>query len=288
MVDFVAACVQLNSGNNVENNIQKASILVKRAINREARFIALPENVFLMSASPEEAAANADYMESHKGVLAMQKLAAEHQVWILIGSVALKKGEKPADNGIKVLGQEIPSGKLVNRSILINSQGQIESYYDKIHLFDVTVAGDRPYMESEMIEPGDKAVVANLPWAKLGMTICYDLRFPHLFRKLAHIGASIITVPAAFTFKTGEAHWHCLLKARAIETSSYILAPAQCGIHPRERVTYGHSMIIDPWGKVITEASEDDETVIFANIDINQVAEIREKFPSLKHDRYFN
>ena len=171
-----------------------------------------------------------------------------------------------------------------NRCILLNPEGVIAAHYDKIHLFDVDVPNGESHRESDSIVAGNGPVVADLPFkncaAKLGMTICYDLRFPQLFRKLAQGGAKIISVPSAFTYKTGEAHWEILLRARAIENSCYIIAPAQCGKHPRGRHTYGHSMIIDPWGTVLSEASESEAGLIMAEVNLGYVNQIREKLPA--------
>lgn len=264
---FVAACVQMNSGNDMQANISRADKLIRQAASQGAELITLPENAFFMGENREESFANAETMDKHIAIKQMEKLSKELKIWLLFG-IAVKSGDK-----------------LSNRSILLNSEGQRAEHYDKIHLFDVDVPNGESHRESEVFIPGDKAVTADLPWGKLGMTICYDLRFSYLFRRLAQSGAAVITVPSAFTYKTGSAHWHALLCARAIETSSYIIAPAQCGHHPRSRQTYGHSLIINPWGEIIAEASEDKEEVIVAEIDLAMVEDIRAKIPSWKEDR---
>ena len=266
---FVASCVQMNSGNDMLANISRAEKLTRKAVADSAQFVALPENAFFMGANAEESFANAQTMESHKAVQAMQKLSSDLKIWLLF-CVAVKT----------------ENTKLLNRSILMNPQGVITAHYDKIHLFDVDVPGGESHRESDNFAPGQNIVTADLPWGKLGMSICYDLRFPYLFRNLAQNGAKIITVPSAFTHKTGAAHWHILLRARAIETSSYIIAPAQCGKHPRGRQTYGHSLIIDPWGNILAEASEDKEEVIIASVNIAIADEIRVKLPGWKVDRF--
>jgi len=223
-----------------------------------------------MGANREESFANAANMAEHKAVLRMQTLATELGIWLLF-CVAVKNDAQ----------------KLFNRSLMVDPHGRIIAQYDKIHLFDVDVPGGESHRESDNFDGGSKAILAELPATKLGMTICYDLRFPHLFRKLAKAGAEIIAVPSAFTYKTGEAHWHILLRARAIENSCFIIAPAQCGRHPSGRQTYGHSLIIDPWGKILAEGAEAEEGIITAEIDLEQVGKIRTSLPSLSADRSF-
>ena len=181
----------------------------------------------------------------------------------------------------------MPSGKSYNRSLLIDDKGALVAHYDKIHLFDVQLAGGETYAESDRILPGAQAVLAPTPWGALGMTVCYDVRFPALYRVLAKAGAALISVPAAFTYTTGRAHWHVLLRARAIETGCFIIAPAQCGLHPGNRRTYGHSLIVAPWGEILAEASETETGIIHATLEMNKVADARGMVPSLRHDRDF-
>ncbi len=207
----------------------------------------------------------------HPAVKASASIAEKHKVWLLIGSVAVAANEE---------------GKTYNRSLLFDPNGNICAQYDKIHLFDVDVGDGQLYRESAKIAPGDKAIVAQLPFADLGMTVCYDLRFPQLYRALAKAGANIIAVPAAFTQVTGEAHWHVLLRARAIETGSFIIAPAQTGTHAGGRQTYGHSLIVDPWGRIIADGGT-EEGVITAGLDLGEVNNIRARLPNLKHGRDF-
>ena len=289
--NFTAAAVQLNSNNNMPANIKKASALISQAAEAGAEFIALPENAFLMGASDEEKLKFNLPMAEHVAVLAMRELAAKLKIWLLFG-VAVGHNSIPPNNPLTpppkpLLSPAKAPKKLYNRCILVNPNGKIINYYDKIHMFDVDIINGESHRESASFEPGEQAVVANLPWAKLGLTICYDLRFPTLFRALAHAGAQIITVPSAFTHKTGAAHWHALLRARAIETTSYIIAPAQCGHHPRNRHTYGHSIIISPWGEILAEASENKEEFIIAKVNIDELNELRNSLPSLRHDRQF-
>jgi predicted amidohydrolase len=176
--------------------------------------------------------------------------------------------------------------RLANRSFLIDPAGQIKARYDKIHMFDVDLAGGESYRESATYRPGDRAVLANLPWGTLGMTICYDMRFPQLYRTLAQAGAMFITVPSAFTRPTGQAHWHVLLRARAIETGCFIIAPAQCGEHAEGRKTYGHSLIVSPWGEVLADGGE-QVGISLVEIDATKVREARGMVPALDHDRAF-
>jgi deaminated glutathione amidase len=207
----------------------------------------------------------------------LRATAADLGIWLAIGSLALKTGD--AD------------GRFANRSVLINATGGIVARYDKIHMFDVDLGGPESYRESAAFRPGDRAVVADTPLGRIGLTVCYDLRFPHLHRALAQAGADLILQPAAFTVPTGRAHWQVLLRARAIETGCFVLAAAQTGSHPRsvegpERQTWGHSLAIGPWGEVLADAGT-APGVTFVDLDMAQVAAARAKVPSLRHDRAF-
>jgi deaminated glutathione amidase len=181
----------------------------------------------------------------------------------------------------------VGDGQLANRALLINPQGAVAARYDKIHMFDVQLPNGESYRESKVFRPGTEAVTADLPWGKLGLTICYDLRFPALYRTLAQAGAEILAIPSAFTKPTGQAHWHTLMRARAIETGCYVIAAAQAGQHENGRETYGHSLVVAPWGEIIAEANGHEPGVIFADIDLAKVAEARAQVPSLQHDRPF-
>lgn len=194
---------------------------------------------------------------------------------MLVGSVAVRLDEAGGDEDM-----------LANRSLLISDKGEVVARYDKIHMFDVDIEGGESHRESETYRPGGQAVMAATPWGGLGMTVCYDLRFPYLYRSLAQAGAHFLSVPAAFTRVSGRAHWHVLLRARAVETGCYVFAPAQCGDHANNRQTYGHSLIIDPWGKILAEAGE-KPSVITADIDPSRVAAVRAMIPALEHDREF-
>ncbi len=264
------ACIQLTSGDNMAENIEKIEAMVASAAKNGAQFVATPENVFLMENPKSEKILYK--VEEHPAVQAAAKMAKENKIWLLVGSVAVASGDE---------------NKSYNRSILFNPNGEIVAQYDKIHLFDVEVDDGQVYKESAKIKAGNKAVAVETPLCKLGMTICYDLRFPHLYRALAKAGANIIAVPAAFTQKTGEAHWHILLRARAIETGCFIIAPAQTGTHANGRQTFGHSLIVDPWGVIIADAGT-NEGIIYADIDFSKVRKTRNDIPSLQHDRDFS
>ena len=262
------ACVQPSSGQSLKKNLSIVSKMVRDAAGRGAKFIATPENVSLMEHRTDVLKANSYPLYDHNVLITFSSLALETKTTILVGSVPIKgKGEK-----------------ILNCSVLIDSSGKIIACYSKIHLFDVELVNGDNYMESEVFEPGDKSVIANLPWGKLGMTICYDLRFPYLYRALAKAGAQVITIPAAFTSFTGKDHWHVLVRSRAIECGCYIIAPGMYGEHSGNRSTYGHSLIVDPWGRVLADAGE-GTGIIVADIDIDLVSQVRSDLPSLKHDR---
>ncbi|MFO0389672.1 MAG: carbon-nitrogen hydrolase family protein [Alphaproteobacteria bacterium] len=280
------ALLQMTSGADIAENITRFEALAAEAAAQGAQFIATPENIFLMEESGKP---RSFYMQAeHPGVKTAAEVAKKYKVWLLIGSVAvLPDNPLPEGEGIKTY----------NRSILFNPQGEIAAHYDKIHLFDVEVGDGQNYRESAKIIAGDRAVVATITpfltlppqWGgdiMLGMSICYDVRFPHLYRALAQKGAEILAVPAAFTAVTGEAHWHTLLRARAIENGCFVIAPAQCGTHPGNRKTFGHSLVVDPWGKVLADGGT-EEGVVLVDIDLGDVAKARAKIPSLMHDREF-
>ena len=272
---FKAACVQISSQLDMDANLEAASALVRDAADNGAQMVLLPENVSLMGANREQALAMAVPEARHKALPVFTELAREKGVWLMVGSLSVRLDEAGG-------GEDM----LANRSLLISDQGEVMVRYDKIHMFDVNIEGGESHRESETYRPGAQAVVAATPWGGLGMTICYDLRFPYLYRSLAQAGAHFMSVPSAFTRVSGRAHWHVLLRARAVETGCYIFAPAQCGDHANDRQTYGHSLIIDPWGKILAEAGE-SPCVIAADIDPSRVAAVRAMIPSLKHDRKF-
>ena len=264
------ACVQLNAGKDMGRNIAAAGAAIREARGGGADFILTPENVSMMASNAREVRARAEPEESHPALAAFRDLAAETGAWLLAGSLAVRLG----------------GDTVVSRSILIAPDGAIAARYDKIHLFDVDLPGGERYRESQMYRPGGRAVVAQTPWGGVGMTVCYDLRFAALYRTLAQAGAGILTVPSAFTQVTGGAHWHVLLRARAIETGAFVVAPAQCGSHPGGRKTYGHALIVDPWGAVVGECGE-APGIVHADIDLSAVEEARARIPALTHDRDF-
>lgn len=267
------ACLQLHSNEDMEANIQAIAPLVMRARERGAELILLPENAFFLQSPGGKAVLYAEH--NHPGVQAARGWAQALGCVLLIGSVMIAS-ESPGE------------ARAFNRSLLIGREGAIAARYDKIHLFDVTLPNGENYTESARCLPGGQAVLAATPWGGLGMTVCYDVRFSGLYRLLAQGGASMLSVPAAFTHTTGEAHWHVLLRARAIENGCFVFAPAQCGVHTGGRRTYGHSLIIDPWGRILAEGSADQPGIIEARIDLSQVEEVRARVPSLRLEREFH
>ena len=261
------AWIQTSATPDMTATIEAACAAIRKAAQEEARLVLLPENAPLM-AGAGETREQAGKSGAHPARAAFAAVARETGVWLLVGSVSERKG-----------------GKLANRSLLFDDAGEVVAEYDKIHMFDVNL-GAESYRESDNFTHGERAVLAETPWGGLGITVCYDLRFPALYRALAQAGAGMLAIPSAFTVPTGRAHWHVLLRARAIETGCFVFAPAQCGTHYGRRRTYGHSLIVDPWGEVLAEGGE-SPGVIAANIDLGAVAEARVKVPSLRHDRPF-
>ena len=270
MSSFRAACVQLRSSDDVQENIRVTSELIREAHAKGANFVATPENTTLTAPDGGAKLVKSFPEDRDPALPEFRALAEELGLWLLVGSLAIKVSEK----------------KTANRSFLIDPKGRITARYDKIFLFDVDLPNGETYRESNTVEGGDHAVVADLPWGKVGLSICYDLRFPHLYRRLAQAGSSILTVPSAFTETTGMAHWHVLLRARAIENGAFVIAPAQGGAHANGRKTYGHSLIVSPWGDVLAEAGT-EPCVITADIDLAAVSDARARVPSLRHDRAF-
>ena len=245
--------------------------LVRQAVDGGARLIVTPECTNVMQRNRAVLLPALQTVDDDPVVLALRALAAEHEVEILIGSALVRDVD----------------GSAVNRSILLRAGGAIAATYDKIHMFDVDLPTGERIRESEAYRPGDRAVVVDSVAGALGMTICYDLRFPHLYRSLALAGAAVMAIPAAFTRPTGEAHWEVLLRARAIETGSFVLAPAQGGVHEDGRGTWGRSLVIAPWGEVIARLDHDAPGVLFAEIDPAQVDRARSAIPSLANARAF-
>ena len=266
-----AACVQTTSAAEVAPNIAITSEMIRQAHAEGAIFVTLPEVVNLCEMRPGQVDLKAHFEATEPALRAYRDLAAELDIWLLAGSLVVKLED---------------DSRMANRSFLINPSGMVSARYDKIHMFDVDLEGGESYRESKKFRPGEQAVVADTPFGLVGMTICYDMRFAYLYRTLAQAGARILTVPAAFTRPTGRAHWHTLLRCRAIETGSFIMAPAQCGDHEDGRKTYGHSLIISPWGEILAEAGE-EPSIIFADLNLSKVDEARSMVPALNHDRTF-
>ena len=263
------ACLQLTSGPEMDSNIETASRLAHTAQDQGAVFALMPENVGLLGSSGkmrDQAAVE----DSHPALSAFRELSAKTGMWILVGSLAISRAD----------------GRLANRSFLLNGTGDLIARYDKIHMFDADLRNGERYRESDTYAPGTTARLAQTPWGVLGLTICYDVRFPLLYRKLSQAGAQMVSIPSAFTRSTGAAHWHVLLRARAIETGCYVIAPAQCGTHYGKRATYGHSLFVNPWGEVLADGG-DEPGVVMADLDLTDVSTARASLLSLDHDCSF-
>lgn len=269
MRQFRVACVQNTATRDIRSNVDWVCENIDTAAAGGADFIALPETVGLIEPVNAQIPALSYREADDIGLAAFRARAQALGVMILVGSQLICEDEK-----------------IFNRSFLVDGDGEIRARYDKLHLFDIELKNGEAYRESDVIAAGDKAVVVATPFGKLGLSICYDLRFGALYRALAQAGAEFITVPAAFTATTGKAHWHTLLCARAIETGAYIIAPNQCGHHADKRYSYGHSLIIDPWGEILADGGA-DPGIIYADIDLDRVAKVRGRIPSLKHERPF-
>jgi predicted amidohydrolase len=267
---FRAACIQNTATRDIAANIAWVCERIGEARSAGADFITLTETVGLIEPVNAQIPA-ACYSEAEDpGLLAFRQLARALEVTILVGSQLIKMDDQ----------------RIVNRSFLLDIQGEIVARYDKLHLFDIELSKGEFYRESDVISAGDKAVLATTPWGKLGMSVCYDLRFAALYRELAQNGAQFITIPAAFTQTTGKAHWHTMVRARAIETACYIIAPNQCGHHADKRRSWGHSLIVNPWGEILADGGA-EPGIIYADIDLSEVDKARSKIPALKHDRPF-
>jgi predicted amidohydrolase len=268
---FTAACVQLRSSTDVAENIETVERLVREAVRLGADYVQTPEMTNIVERKRESLAAAIQPEKDDPAVRRFSALAAELGIFLHIGSLALKA----------------PDGKIANRALLFDRNGNVVARYDKIHLFDVDLPNGESWRESAVYHPGDRAVVADLPWLKLGVSICYDIRFPHLYRAQAHAGAAALTAPAAFTRQTGEAHWHVLQRARAIENGAYVISAAQAGLHADGRETFGHSIIVAPWGEVLAEGGGEGPEVIVAAMDAAKSADARQRIPALLNERPF-
>lgn len=267
---FKAACVQLNSGSDLGANLLAIAASVREAAAQGAQLIMLPEYAALLDGSGRVMRENSFAEDAHPALTACRALAREVATHLLVGSLTIK----------------IDDARMANRSYLLAPDGNTLASYDKIHMFDVTLPSGKVIRESSAYQPGGRAVIAETPWGALGMTVCYDLRFPQLFRALARAGALFLAVPSSFQRETGVAHWHALLRARAIENLSYVFAPAMCGEHAGNRSTYGHSLIIDPWGKIVAELGA-EPGICYAEINPAEVARVRAMLPALTHDCVF-
>jgi predicted amidohydrolase len=274
---FTAACVQFTAGPDPEPNLRVVSDLVRQARGAGADFIMTPEATNFIESGRrrrEKARPEAD----DPFLAGMRALARETGAWLLLGSLVIDPAGEPAAGA--------GEARLANRSFLVDSGGTIVARYDKIHMFDIDLPGGESYRESNAYRPGGGTAVVETPWGRLGMSVCYDVRFPHLYRALAQAGADFLAVPSVFTVPTGSAHWHVLLRARAIENGCFAFAPAQWGEHTAGRHSYGHSLIVDPWGEILADAGE-GVGIISARIEAARIAEVRRMVPSLQHDREF-
>ncbi|MBT3533545.1 MAG: carbon-nitrogen hydrolase family protein [Rhodospirillaceae bacterium] len=269
MTSFQAACVQINASNDLDQNIASLGRMIREARAAGADFITTPECAAMIEVGRDNIRGKAFVEAEHPALAAFREWAVETGAWLLAGSLSvLLEGEE----------------RLANRQYLIDPTGAIAARYDKIHMFDVDLPNGKRLRESNNYRPGADAVVTPLPWCQLGLSICYDLRFPHLYRDLAKAGADVLVIPSAFMQVTGEAHWHVLMRARAIETGCFVIAAAQCGEHVAGRLSYGHSVIIAPWGEVLTDGGT-DEGISLAEIDLTAVGKARGHIPALEHDR---
>ena len=267
---FRVGLIQLRSGRSPRGNIDAAIGLIGEAKQAGADYVQTPEMTNIMEVKRDALFAAIAPEEEDAALAAFRDVARSHRLWVHVGSLAVKASPD----------------KAANRSFLIAPDGEIAARYDKIHMFDVDLANGESYRESRSYRPGEIAVAADLPWGRLGLTVCYDLRFPALYRALAESGASFLAIPSAFTRQTGEAHWHVLMRARAIENTCYVLAAAQGGMHENGRETFGHSLVVDPWGRVVAEGGT-EPGVVMAEIALADIAAARGRIPSLEHGRRF-
>jgi predicted amidohydrolase len=279
-VQLRVAALQYCAAGTAQETLARLIPMIDSAAGAGAGLICLPEAGTFLAASREALQTEAEWEDDSRSLTKLADIAAKHAVDLLVGSIFVRRRL---------------DSRIVNRAVMIGGDGGIRATYDKIHMFDADVGDGRRYRESDHFAAGNRLVLTESGGVSLGLTICYDVRFPHLYRALGKAGASVITVPAAFTFRSGRAHWHVLLRARAIETGSFIIAPAQCGIHADGRRTYGHAMIISPWGDILAEVPTDDDNaaaggndgIIHADLDITSVDRARNAIPSLQTDADF-
>lgn len=268
---FKVALVQTCAGADMQETLGRAAVMARDAAAEGAKLLQFAEFFSCYDIDDQGIHTGPLPEEAHPALPLFADLARDLKVWMNLGSITV-----PA-----------PDGRAYNRQYVIDDQGIVQATYEKIHLFDVNLGADDRYRESASLAPGERAVLVDTPWGKMGLSICYDVRFPHLYRDLAKAGADFLTVPAAFTHKTGQDHWHVLLRARAIETGCFVFATCQSGYHGKSR-TYGHSLIVGPWGEILAEGPEDEEAIVIAEIDPSEVAKVRGRIPSLKHDRPYD
>ena len=267
---FRVALLQMETGNDLAANLEAVGSMTREAAANGAAFVLSPEYVLMMVGSGRTMRERALEPGGGPALPQLQSLAKELSIWLLAGSLTLKTDD----------------GRIANRSMLISSTGEVIASYDKIHMFDCTLPDGKVIKESSAYSPGGRAVVADTPWGRLGLTVCYDLRFPQLYRSLAKAGARYLTVPSSFQRATGKDHWHPLLQARAIENACFVFAPAMCGEHPGNRSTYGHSLVVDPWGKILADGGE-APGIVYADVDPARVDKVRGMLPCLEHDVAF-
>jgi predicted amidohydrolase len=272
MTSFTAACIQLRSGKTISDNADAAESLIRAAAKDGAQYIQTPEMSNVLVRSRQELQERISDAEDDLFLKRARTLAADLGIYLHLGSLAVL-----AENG-----------KIANRAFLVDPAGNILAAYDKIHMFDVDLPNGESWRESATYEPGTQTVIAELPFAKVGMAVCYDIRFPAIFRTQARVGAQVLTAPAAFTRQTGEAHWHVLQRARAIENGAFVISAAQGGAHEDGRETFGHSIIVDPWGAVIAELDHDEPGYVLAEIDTEAVAKARQRIPAIANERGFS
>ena len=263
---FRVSCIQLCSSDCIKSNLERSERLIKKAVSQKANLIITPEVSSKFSLNKKKLLEVATTMNNDSYLLGIKKLAKKYKKWILIGSLIIKNKKK-----------------LLNRSVLIDDKGNIKTFYDKIHMYNAKLSKSEKYFESKTFKAGKNIKVVKLPWGKLGLSICYDLRFPNMYRKMSKKGAIFLSIPSAFTETTGKRHWHTLLKARAIENFSYVFAPGQAGKHCNGRKTYGHSMIVSPDGKILKELGK-REGVITTKIDPKKPIALRKTIPSVNFD----
>ena len=291
MSNLTVAAIQLTSTDDVAKNLQVCARLVRQGADAGAQLVGLPENFAYLGSDRDHRASLAEVIppggregESGPILSTMRGLAQETATWLLLGGFPERGATQAGANANMEASETAATPRIRNTSILLSPGGEIAAVYRKIHLFDVDVPGGMRFRESETIEPGADVVVAETPWGGLGLTICYDLRFPELYRAVADRGARLVAVPSAFTLETGKDHWHVLLRARAIENQLYLFAPAQLGHHGGQRRSYGHALVVDPWGVVIAECGN-HEGVALAQVDFDYQDQVRQNLPCLTHRR---